>query len=213
MMDNKILLVGGGGHCKSVLDALQRSKQFTTIGIIDKKENIGKKIMNVEIIGCDDDLPNLFKQGYKNAFVTVGSVGNPSLRVKLSNLLEDIGFKIPLITDPSSVISEFSNIGDGVFIGKNSVINAGVVIGKGAIINTSSTIEHDCIIGEYTHIAPGALLCGDVNVGAYSHIGAKSVVKQQIKIGANTTIGMGSVVLKDIKDSTLAYGCPCKEVK
>ena len=41
-MNKKILLVGGGGHCQSVLDSLLELDQFSAIGIIDKKENVGR---------------------------------------------------------------------------------------------------------------------------------------------------------------------------
>jgi len=212
-MNKKLLLIGGGGHCKSVIDCLLQTNQYKEIAIIDKNENIGKLISEIPIIGCDDDLSKLYENGYDFAFVTLGSIGDVSLRIKLYNLLEEIGFEIPNIIDSSAIISKHVKMGKGVFVGKNAVINACALIGNGSIINTSSTIEHDCIIGEFTHIAPGSVLCGEVKIGENSHIGARSVIKQQVNIGKNTTIGIGSVVLHDIASSMLAYGNPCKEVK
>lgn len=212
-MNKKLLLIGGGGHCKSILDSLLKRNNYSEIGIIDKEENIGKFKLGVPIIGSDDDLVKLYQRGYNCAFITLGSVGNPSLRIKLFNMLEKIGFEIPNIIDLTAVISENVKLGRGIFIGKNSVVNVGSSIGAGAIINTVSTIEHDCVIENFTHIAPGVVLCGEVRIGANTHVGANSVVKQQIKIGSNTMIGMGSVVLQNIGDNMIAYGNPCKEVK
>lgn len=212
-MNSGLLLIGGGGHCNSVLDSVLHASKYSKIGIIDKRENIGRSILNISIIGCDDDLIELYRQGYSSAFITLGSIGNPSIRIKLFNLLEKIGFEIPNIIDSTAVVSDHVNMEAGIYIGKNAVINVGTYIGKGAIINTSSTIEHDCTIEKFSHIAPGALLCGGVHVGENTHIGAKSVVKQQTMVGANTIIGMGSVVLHDIGNNVLAYGNPCKEVK
>jgi sugar O-acyltransferase (sialic acid O-acetyltransferase NeuD family) len=212
-MNKKILLIGGGGHCKSVLDSLLKSNQYSDIGIIDIKENVGKRILDVPIIGCDDDLEELYRKGYKFAFVTVGSIGDPSLRIKLFNLIAKIGFIIPNIIDLTAVVSEYINMETGIFIGKNSVVNVGTSIGKGAIINTMSTVEHDCLIEKFSHISSGAVLCGGVQVGENTHIGAKSVVRQQVKIGSNTIIGIGSVVLHNMAEYVLAYGNPCKEVQ
>lgn len=212
-MSNKILLIGGGGHCKSVLDSLIKTGQYSEIGIIDRKENVGKRIFNVPIIGTDEDLPRFFLNGFKEAFITIGSVGNPKSRTSLYQILEEIGFEIPNVVDLSAVLSDFIQIEKGVFIGKNAVINAGSFIHKGAIINTSAIIEHDCVIGEFSHIAPGSVICGEVKVGNHTHIGASSVVKQQLAIGANTIIGMGSTVISNISDSKVAYGNPCKEVR
>jgi sugar O-acyltransferase (sialic acid O-acetyltransferase NeuD family) len=213
MMNKKILLLGGGGHCKSVLDSLLPSELYAEISIIDKLENIGKTILNIPIIGCDDDLPRLHQQGYTHAFITLGSVGNPAARIKLFSKIECLGFEIPNIVDQTAIVSKHTILGIGVFIGKNVVINTGSSVGKGAIINTSATIEHDCIIEDYVHIAPGAVLNGEVHIGCNTHIGANSVVKQQLRIGSKAIIGMGSVVLHDIGDNVLCYGNPCKEVK
>lgn len=208
-MNNRILLIGGGGHCKSVLDSLITSSNFTDIAIIDTKKNLGKEILNRKIIGTDDDLEKLFEEGYKNAFITVGSIGDTRLRRKLFNMVNRIGFNIPSIIDSSAVVSKNTRIARGIFVGKNAVINAGAIISEGTIINTGTIIEHDCRVDEFAHIAPGAVLCGDVVIEENVHIGARAVIKQQIRIGNDSTIGMGSVVLDDIPPNSIAYGNPC----
>lgn len=212
-MNKKILLIGGGGHCKSVLDSLLELNEYADIGIIDEKKDNVTSVMRIPIVGSDDDLPQLLSVGYRHAFVAVGSVGDPSLRIKLFNILESIGFEIPIIIDASAKVSKYAKIGQGVFVGKHSVINAGTKVQKGSIINSGSIVEHDCQIGAFSHIASGAVLGGEVVIGENSHIGLNAVIKQQIKIGASSIIGMGSVVLHNIDSNTMAYGNPCREVK
>lgn len=210
-MSRKILLIGGGGHCRSVIDSLLELSIYSEIEIIDRYENIGNHVIGIPIIGCDDDLLALFKDGYRETFVTVGSTGDTTTRIKLFKMLHDIGYDITSIIDATAKVSKNVVIESGVFIGKNSVVNTGSIIRKGAIINSGSIIEHDCQIGAFTHIAPGAVLCGDVVVGDYTHIGANATIKQQVHIGSNSIIGMGSVVLHDIECNATAYGNPCKE--
>jgi sugar O-acyltransferase (sialic acid O-acetyltransferase NeuD family) len=212
-MKKKILLIGGGGHCKSVLDSLLELNEYQEIGIVDKKENIGQSLYGIPFIGCDDDLQTLFHSGFDHAFITVGSIGNSSIRQKLYHQLIEVGFDIPSIIDSSARVSASARIEPGVFIGKLCIVNAGASIEKGAIINSGSIIEHDCQIGEFAHIASGAVLSGEVVIGKGSHIGANSTIKQQIQIGENTIIGMGSVVLKNLDRGIMAYGSPCREVK
>lgn len=212
-MNKKILLLGDGGHCKSILDSLLELNEYTEVGIIGEKENIGNIVMGVPIVGCDEHLPELLVKGYNYAFVAIGSVGNPCLRIKLFNLLKKIGYNIPVIVDSSAVVSIHSEIRQGVFIGKRCIVNAGALIKEGAIINSGSIIEHDCQIGEFSHVASGAILGGGVIIGRNSHIGANTTIKQQIHVGSCTVIGMGSIVLKNVNDSTMAYGVPCREVK
>lgn len=164
-MNRKILLVGGGGHCKSVLDSLLILNEYDEIGIIDKDEKAGNTIMGIPVLGSDDDLPALYDAGYQYAFVTVGSAGKPSLRIKLFELVCKLGFTIPNIIDPSAIVSKYSVLEKGIFIGRQSIVNAGAVVGKGAIINSGAIIEHDCRIGAFAHIAPGVVLGGGVTVG------------------------------------------------
>lgn len=213
MMNKRLLLIGGGGHCRSVLDSVSVLNEFSDIGVIDSCDKIGTQILGVPIIGCDGDLTQLFDNGYKYAFVTVGSIGDPRRRVALFERLCEIGFEIPSVVDSSSVVSCHAKLGKGVFVGKNAVINAGSRIQEGSIVNTGAIIEHDCLIGKFVHIAPGSVLCGEVQIGANTHIGAKTVVKQRLTIGSDSIVGVGSVVSKNIKSNVIAYGNPCKEVR
>ena len=84
-MKPKILLIGGGGHCNSVIDVIEQEDKYTIAGIIDKKELIGQEVLGYKVIGCDDDLTELFKT-FKYAVITVGQLKSNSLKVKLFNL-------------------------------------------------------------------------------------------------------------------------------
>lgn len=214
----KILLIGGGGHCHSVLDSVISTDLYDEIGIVAQNEDNYLELKNDSIVsdylvGIDADLPILLSKGWSDAFVTLGSVGNTIGRNRIYTSLKEIGFNIPVIIDKTAIISEKSTIEEGVFIGKNAVINTGCKVGKCAIINSAAVIEHDCLIGAFTHVSPGAILCGQVTVGSDSHVGAGSMVKQLINIGSNALIGMGSVVISDIPSNAKAYGNPCKVVE
>lgn len=207
-MSNKLLLIGAGGHCKSVLDSIDRY-EYDEIAIIDKNL-IGEKIMGIDVIGSDDDLKALFNDGYNLAFI---SIGNIEIRTKLYMILKEIGFEIPTIIDKSAAVSKFAKINQGVFIGKNSVVNADAHIGIASIVNTGSIVEHDCIIKDFVNIAPNVTLGGNVKIGQFANIGLSSVIRENLIIGEKSIIGMGSVVVNSIDDNILAYGNPCVEVK
>lgn len=217
----KILLLGAGGHCLSVIDSLLVLNKYQSIGIIDNERksinfmrNIDEKCsIETPVIGTDEDLERLYISGYTDAFITIGSIGDVSLRKKLYSLLKNIGFNIPNIIDKSSTVSDFITLGEGIYIGKKAIVNMSSKIGNCAIINTSSIIEHECVIGNFVHVAPGSILCGNVHVEDNTHIGAGSTIKQGIHVGMNSIIGMGSVVIKNIGDRVTAYGNPCREEK
>jgi sugar O-acyltransferase (sialic acid O-acetyltransferase NeuD family) len=210
-MKQKILLIGGGGHCKVVIDAILLGKKYKIIGIIDVNEKIGQKILGVPIIGGDSSLGRYFQKGIKNCFIAAGSIGAPSLRIKLYHLVSKIGFEIPNIIHPASLISKFAEFGQGNYVAPGVSINAGAKIGNGCIINTKAAIDHDCVIDDFAHIAPGVTLSGGVHIERCAHIGTGSSIMQGVIVGKNSIIGAGSVVIHDIKDGTVAYGNPCKE--
>lgn len=209
-MGKNLLLIGGGGHCSSVLSSVLANNYYDEVGIIDFTNT---PVMGISVVGRDEDLPNLKKSGWTDAFITVGSIGNTGLRRRLYQMIKELGFIVPVITDPSAVVAQDVKIGEGCFVGKGVILNSGTEIGECAIINTGAVIEHDCKIGAFAHISPGTVLCGRVKVGNDSHVGAGSVVRQQITIGNETLIGMGSVVVQNIPDQVKAFGNPCKVVE
>ncbi|MCR4895644.1 MAG: acetyltransferase [Lachnospiraceae bacterium] len=217
-MSKNILLIGGGGHCHSVLDTLLRSDSYEKIGVIAKdadnyRELEADSIVSNYLVGIDADLSVLFSEHWGSAFITLGSIGDPSGRKHIGSVIQEIGFSIPTIIDPSAIVSEQANLGVGVFVGKNAIVNIGCRIGSHSIINTGAIIEHDCRINDFVHISPGSLLCGSVSIGEETHIGAGSVIRQCIRIGKNSLIGAGSVVVTDIPDHVTAYGNPCKVIE
>ncbi len=214
----RILLLGAGGHCKSILDSLMREGKYEDIGLIDKITRAPyivqefKATRGVLYLGDDNDLNRLFTEGYTDAFVSMGSIGDSSLRARLYTLIKNIGFRVPNIVDASAEVSPYALLGEGVYIGRKAVVNADTKIGDCAIINTAAVVEHECSIGDFVHIAPGSIVCGNVTIGFGTHIGAGSIIRQGAHIGCDTMIGMGSVVLDDIGNCMTAYGNPCKEV-
>ena len=203
-----LLLIGGGGHCLTVIEALKMN-MFEKVGIIDSVENIGKQLSGIPFIGCDNDLKSLCSN-YDSAFISLGSIGNWKKRESLSKKIKNLKYKIPIVIHPKAAVSETAQIANGVLIGAMCVLNAYAEIGEMCILNNGCIVEHNCIVEAYVHISPGAVLCGGVHVGRGSHIGAGSVVKENISIGENSMIGIGSVVVSDIPDNVIAYGNPCR---
>ena len=210
MLDDRIVLIGGGGHCKSVLDCLLRTKVYREIVITDYDSPPGSLIMGCKVAGTDDVLEDLFEEGIRDAFITIGSIKSPKRRVDAYQRAKSIGFHFPCICDPSSIVAESATVGEGVFVGKNAVINSEVKICNMAIINTAAVIEHDCSIGEFTHIAVGAVVCGSTEVGCWSFVGANATLIQGLSIGEGCVIGAGCTVQRDLSAGSFVANRPDK---
>ena len=190
-MKEKIVLLGGGGHCHSVIDVIEQEDKYQIIGIIDKKELIGSDILGYKIIACDDDLEEIFKT-CKNAIITVGQIESNHIRVKLFNKLKEIGFNLPVIISPLSYVSKHSFIEEGTIIMHHALVNANAKIGKNCIINTKALIEHDVIIEDNCHISTASVINGGVKVKANTFVGSNATSKQYIEI--NGFVKAGSLV-------------------
>lgn len=208
---SKLVLIGGGGHCKSVLDSALRMNAFDRIVITDAEIASGTKICGCEVVGSDDCLQDLREQGFDKALITVGAVKPNPLRQQLALKVASFGYKFTSVIDPTAVVSNFADIEEGTFIGKSAVINAGVHIGRHCIINTGSIIEHDCLVGDFSHVSVGSILCGGVILGNNCMVGAGSTVIQYRKIGNGSVIGAGAVVNEDVPSGLTVVGVPAKQ--
>lgn len=183
----KILLIGGGGHCKSVIDVIEVENRFEIAGIIDKKELLDSKVFDYKVIGCDEDLESLFNK-YKYALITVGQVKPSKTRKKLYEKLLSIGYKLPVIISPTSYVSKRAVIKNGTIIMHKAFVNAGALIEENCIINTKALIEHDSIIKAHCHISTAAIINGDCEVKEGSFVGSNSTFVQGVSTKNNDFI-------------------------
>lgn len=195
----EILLIGGGGHARSCIDVIEANGKYKIAGIVEKDENSADQNSSYPIIGFDNDLEKLNKD-YKYAFVTIGQIKSPKLRKNAFEKLQNLGFKIPIITSPYSYISKASKIGIGTIIMHNAVVNANAEIGQNCIINTKALVEHDVEIGNHTHISTGALINGQVKIGDETFVGSGTITKNNISIGHQAIIGAGSLVKENLNN-------------
>lgn len=203
---NDIVILGGGGHAFSIADSIIRMKEYNIVGYTDLKEDSSHTFSIMKYLGTDEILQELFLQGVIYAAVGIGFLGGNTLRDKLYDTLKKIGFKLPVIIDPSASVSSTSKLGEGTFVGKNAIVNVCSQVEKMCIINSNATVDHDCEIGAFSHVSVGANICGNVKVGHHTMIGAGSTIIQGLHVGNNAIVGAGSSVINDVKDSSKTYG-------
>jgi len=189
-----IILIGGGGHCKSVIDVIEQEGKFKIAGIVDKPDLLNSKILGYSVIGNDSDLDNLAKK-YKYALITVGHIKSPLLRIKLFKLASEFGFILPSVISPRAYISKYAVIGRGTVIMHDALINSNTQIGENCIINSKALIEHDCSISSHCHVSTNATINCGVKVESGCFIGSGVTTKELITINENSFIKAGSLVI------------------
>ncbi len=212
MNKQEIILIGGGGHCKSCIDVIEAEGRFKIKGIIDVPEKLGHHSLGYPYIGTDDELGK-FTGENRYFFITIGHIKSPALRSKLFNKIKSLGGEFPVIISPKSHVSSHAVINEGTIIMHGAIINASSTTGKNCIINSQALIEHDAVVGDHCHISTGARVNGMTKIGERCFIGSGSVLNQGIEIAPETIIASGSVVRKSIKIPGLYVGNPVKKFK
>ena len=196
----KIILIGGGGHCKSCIDVIEQQGIYEILGIIDKASEVGQKVLGYKVVGTDDDLSR-FRDECDFALVTVGQIRSPKLRIEIYAVLKELEFSIPVVLSPLAYVSKYAVLGQGTIVMHDALVNAEATVGENCIINSQVLVEHNATIGDHCHIATGAILNGGVSVGDGSFIGSGSIVKQGLSVGSEVVVGMGEVLKRDLLDN------------
>ena len=212
-MKEQVLIIGSGGHARSIIDILVQNAEYNIAGCVSneyRREKYIQGFYNIPIIGNDEMLEELFLSGIKKVIV---AVGDNNLRKTLFEKVIDVGYT------PIRAISQFSYISSTAYIGVGSCIMAGacigvdVKVGDDCIINTNASIDHDCVIGNHVHIAPGVSMSGTVSVGEKSFLGTGANVIDRVTIGSNVIVGAGGVVTDSIINNVTAVGVPARIIK
>lgn len=205
-MKRPLILIGGGGHCKSVIEVAE-SAGYEIKGILDMPDEVGKEVLpGHKVIGTDDEIPQYVEKC--DFIITVGFIKNPALRIKLYNKVKAAGGRLATIIASTAHVSKYAELGEGTVIMHQAFVNAGAKIGDNCIINTFVNIEHDAEVGNQCHISTGTMVNGECKIGENCFIGSQSVCANCIEIASDIIVGAGSVVRKSIRVKGIYAGNP-----
>lgn len=201
-----LILIGGGGHCKSVIEVAE-SAGYEIKGILDMPDEVGKEVLpGHKVIGTDDEIPQYVEEC--DFVITVGFIKNPAIRIKLYNKVKAAGGRLATIIASTAYVSKYAELGEGTVIMHHAFVNAGAKIGDNCIINTFVNIEHDAVVGNQCHISTGTMVNGECKIGENCFIGSQSVCANCIEIASDIIVGAGSVVRKSIRMKGIYAGNP-----
>jgi sugar O-acyltransferase (sialic acid O-acetyltransferase NeuD family) len=193
----KIILIGGGGHCKSVIDVIEAEKKYSIIGIIDNLEHNKNDVLGYKVIGTDNNLAE-FVDRVDACIVAIGQIKSAMPRIVAFERINALNLDLATIIAPTAYISQHSRIGSGTIVMHGAFINSSVSVGQNCILNTGCLIEHDCFIGLHTHISTGAKVNGGAIIGNRCFVGSGAVLKNGVHIDDDVIIGAGVTVKTDV---------------
>lgn len=207
-MAESIVVYGGGGHGRVVIEALRAAGEFTPVAVLDP--GLAGDVDGVPVRAGGDAPAALRAAGVAAAVIAVGSVGDPAVRRRLQAAARDAGFALPPIVHPRASVAATSSLAPGCFVAAGAVVGPGARLGECVIVNSNAVVDHDCVLGAFVHIAPGAALSGAVVLGENAHVGTGAAVMQGVRIGADAVVGAGAAVIADVPDGAVAVGVPAR---
>jgi len=187
-----LILIGGGGHCKSCIDVIEQTKQFELVGILDKQERVGQSVLGYEIIGTDELIHKLVIKGHE-FLITIGQIQTSQPRQVLFAKLEACQARLATIISPRAYVSQHAIVEEGTIVMHDVLINADARIGKNCVINSKALIEHDVVIEDHCHISTSAVINGGVVLKEGTFFGSNAVSKEYVNTENEAFIRAGSL--------------------
>ncbi len=196
-----VIIYGGGGHAKSLIDLIRAEGKYKIAGILDDGIAAGSLVLDVPVLGDGSMLAELRQKGVGLAINAVGGIGSIAPRLKVYDKLKLAGFRCPTVIHPRAYLEHNAETGEGGQIFYNAYIGSETKIGFGCIVNTGAILSHDCLLGDFVNISPGAILAGAVTIKERSLIGMGVTINLGVTIGSGTRVGNGATVKMDVPDN------------
>ncbi|MDE6338206.1 MAG: acetyltransferase [Muribaculaceae bacterium] len=205
-----LILVGGGGHCRSVIEAAESAGRKIR-GILDLPQYVGTDVAGYPVIGTDNDISEYAEDC--EFIVTVGAIENAEPRERLHNRIKEAGGVLATVVASTAFVSPRAELGEGTVVLHQALVNSCAKVGKSVIINSGAIIEHDAEVGDLTHVSTGAKVNGGCRVGAWCFIGSGAVIVQGVSAGDDVFVGAGSLLARDAAAPGVYVGYPARKVK
>ncbi len=195
-----LVIYGGGGHGKCVIDLVRAMGTYRVVGVIDDHLRAGEMVSGVRVLGGRNTLSRLRDEGIGLAANGVGGIGDIDARATVTQRLAAEGLSCPALLHPSAVIEPSFVPTPGLQVFAHAYVGADVAIGDASILNTGVIVSHDSRLGACVNISPGAMLAGGVKVGPLALIGMGVTVNVNVSIGERARVGNSAVVKAGVPD-------------
>ena len=207
----KCVLIGCGGHARSLFEAVRKNPDVDVVGIVDANPDTNDhSVFGLPVLGDDSVLPSLSADGVDHFMLGVGSVRAATNRFELAQRIRAAGLKPLTVVDRSAVVSADVLLAPGCQVLAGAIIGPNVRAAEGSIVNTGAVVEHDCVLGPYCHVSSGSVLAGNVRVGERAHVGAGAVVRESVVLGDGSVVGIGAAVVEDVPPNIVVAGVPAR---
>lgn len=207
-----MIVVGAGGHARSVIGVLQ-DIGCRIAGTVADGVTPGEVFPGINWLGGLEQAKQVCLRLPTAAWVM--AIGDNYHRLRIMHAIQDACPEVvfPPVVHPSAVVSGDVMLEEGAVVMPGAVVMAGCRLGTGSLVNTRASLDHESVLADGASLAPGAITGGRVVIGRSSFVGSGAVLVQGVTVGADTVLGAGSLLLRDLPNGVIAYGHPAAIIR
>lgn len=190
MPASRLLIVGAGGHGRSVAEAAMLSGQYVLAGFVDDGMAVGSPMWQTSVLGGTADLKAYAALCDK----VVVAIGNNALRESLVTQLMGLGFELTTVIHPKAIVSPSAVIGQGCAIMAGAIVGTEAQLGLGVIVNCGSVVDHHAQVHDFGHLGVNACMAGGAVLGRGAWIQAGCALGYGAQVPAGAVLPPGTAM-------------------
>lgn len=194
----RLLIIGGGGHGRSVAEAVLLSRQrleqgFELTAFLDDAAQPYQHVWDWPVWGTTAMLPEC--RGRIDAVVV--AVGNNALRETLHRRVYAAGLTLATVIHPAAVVSPRASIGVGSAIMAGAIVGTEARLGEGVIVNCGAVVDHDCVVEDFAHLGGNASMAGGAVLGRGAQMQVGASLGYGVELPARAVLRAGEAMSID----------------
>jgi sugar O-acyltransferase (sialic acid O-acetyltransferase NeuD family) len=185
-----LLIVGAGGHGRSVAEIVAVSDAWRFVGFVDDSALRSAPGSDWPVIGTTGELAACRSL----AEFAIVAIGNNAVRERLQHQLLDLGFKMASAIHRSAIVAPSARLGSGCAIMAGSVIGTEATLGDGVIVNSGAVVDHHCKVQDYAHLGTNACMAGGSVLGRGAWMQAGSALGYGVQVPAGSVLDVGQML-------------------
>ncbi len=190
MAKTRLLVVGAGGHGRSVAEAAELSGQFEVVGFLDDSLPAGETVLGLPVLGPVASMAH-HRAAADQAIV---AIGNNAVREKLMQQLTEAGFTWATVVHPRAIVSPSSVLGAGSAVMAGAIVGTEARLGVGAVVNCGAVVDHHAAVEDYGHLGVNASMAGGTLLGRGSWMQAGAALGYGVTVPSGVTLAPGEAV-------------------
>lgn len=190
MVKTRLLVVGAGGHGRSVAEAAELSGQFEVVAFLDDSLPAVEPVLGVPVLGPVANMAHHLTA----ADQAIVAIGNNAVREKLMQQLAAAGFVLATVIHTRAIVSPSAVLGVGSAVMAGAIVGTEARLGVGSIVNCGAVVDHHAIVEDFGHLGVNASMAGGTVLGRGAWMQAGAALGYGVTVPAGVTLAPGEAV-------------------